>query len=234
MEDNMSSTGSKYIVREWQTTMDSEKLTRGFVGISGECLTGDTFWASATPCDSMIWLCDTSSLCDWSARLPEVSTLATRDLVLPRHTRSSIALPHRSSSLIDAVQALRAYSHATIGRLPVINLDLLLALIHGCSGRRHCLACMLTWLIDVCMYVRTSLAAVQLDFCSVLGVLQLIRTIRVLGHHDWYIQRVWFGRLTGVLYAVARTRCPPPLEWHFVCLRYVISGVFVVLAIFIM
>ena len=97
--------------------------------------------------------------------------MATRDLVLPRHTRSSIALPHRSSSLIDAVQALRAYSHATIGRLPVINLDLLLALIHGCSGRCHCLACMLTWLIDVRMYVRTSLAAVQLNFCSVLGVL---------------------------------------------------------------
>ena len=42
------------MVREWQTAMDSEKLTRGFVGISGEGLTGDTFWASARLYGSMM------------------------------------------------------------------------------------------------------------------------------------------------------------------------------------
>ena len=43
---------------------------------------------------------------------------------------------------------------------------------------------MLTRLIDA-MHVRTSPATVQLDFCGVLDVLQLARTICMLGHHDW-------------------------------------------------
>ena len=81
-----------------------------------------------------------------------------------------------------------------------------------CLGRCPCLACVPTCLIDVHMHVCTSPAAIQLKFCGVFGVLQLARTICMLGHHNWHIQ--WCIRLycasTWALYTVACTSCPLP------------------------
>ena len=67
----------------------------------------------------------------------------------------------------------------------------------------RCLACMLTCIIDVRMHVRTSPAAIQLDFCGVFGVLRLDYTVNI---SILVYSCMWGGHYPHL----SSLRCPSP------------------------
>ena len=109
------------LVREWQAAMDPEKLTRVFVCNEGFHRRYALGFCQALPLNGDL---STHSHLDRSTRLPGVSTLSIHDLVLPKHTRSSIAPPPRSRSLIDTVAGSLCASHATISTRFTVTIHL--------------------------------------------------------------------------------------------------------------